>query len=228
MTNKSRENRGIIRRLYLETLGNRDGQGWRCFYCGVPLLPYGENRKPRSPVIDHKDPYSMVDDPHQHDNMVLACYHCNNHKGNLTAELFTPIARQFRVKAMIEELPRAIAAYKETLTRRWNDPDDCQCDELHAVSERLYDLITSLQWTHELYLPLWRTLTQDEKDTLHLASQSHLYCVDMPDRAARIRQQLIVWFGEPDAESLEVRRLWIEYTNAGDLAALRELNKSWR
>jgi 5-methylcytosine-specific restriction endonuclease McrA len=94
---RSRENRQAMRHNAMILLGERDGQGWACFYCHAPLLPYGVNGQKRSPVTDHKTPFADGG-THDVDNLVLCCRDCNNRKGMMTAEQFAPIAEKLRAK----------------------------------------------------------------------------------------------------------------------------------
>jgi 5-methylcytosine-specific restriction endonuclease McrA len=73
-----------IGRLLFEQIGN--SQNWKCHYCKLELdivEPY--IKKANQPTFEHLIPLGKGGADHP-DNLVVACFRCNQSRGNLGAE----------------------------------------------------------------------------------------------------------------------------------------------
>lgn len=53
-----------------------------CYYCGEPFAPWRNGFSPRVPTREHRLPRSLGGGDGKK-NVVLACWACNNEKGNM-------------------------------------------------------------------------------------------------------------------------------------------------
>lgn len=105
---------GVRRAERIRRLAARDG--WRCFYCAVPLVPDAQigamgrrGIEATLATIEHRTPRCLGGTNAQA-NLVLACAWCNGNKGDRPEE-------QFRC------LP-ALAKRRLAVARRYGWPDD--------------------------------------------------------------------------------------------------------
>lgn len=77
----------VMKRHFLQSLGQRDGHGWTCFYCHCNLRAYGDNGYPDSPAIEHRIPLARGGNDEM-TNLRLACAACNKAKGTKTDSEF--------------------------------------------------------------------------------------------------------------------------------------------
>ena len=65
-----------------------DREGGLCFYCNVCVDSFGDPFSRYAPTIDHIVPKSQGGQKRSMINVVLACYSCNNERGDMPAEEF--------------------------------------------------------------------------------------------------------------------------------------------
>ena len=62
-------------------------QGGRCYYCNDSISTQHPQGHPNEATIDHRLPRSLGGD-HGRNNIVAACYACNQAKADMTAQQF--------------------------------------------------------------------------------------------------------------------------------------------
>jgi hypothetical protein len=109
-----------------QALLRRDGG--RCHYCECYLESDGN----RSMTIDHKVPLVSGGDNDLR-NLVLACYACNNHKGDMTYEAYR--ASKYLADRRTSILGQILAHHHEAISFNRNGNWSCLCGECGTAQD---------------------------------------------------------------------------------------------
>jgi len=62
-------------------------QGNKCYYCNCKMNHFGAQPKKRNATIEHLQ-RKCNGGTYSRDNIVIACYECNSHRGDYSSEMW--------------------------------------------------------------------------------------------------------------------------------------------